>query len=200
MSNDDGELRTMLQHRQHYVVKNKLLYKEIQSLQREASSLQFVLPQKFRKQAITACHNDVGHLGVEMSLDLLKDRFYWPNVASKVESHIRKCERCLKYEAETQRAEFSPIMSTHPMDMVHMDFMMTKSCKPKDNLPGSTKKVISMLVVTEHFTKYAQTFVTPSQTTKVVAQTLWENYFVHYGFPEKLLSDKGANFESSYIL
>ena len=26
-SNDDGERRTMLQHRQHYVVRNKLLYK-----------------------------------------------------------------------------------------------------------------------------------------------------------------------------
>ena len=36
-------------------------------------------------QAITACHNDVRqHLGVEGSLDLLKDRFHWPNMAAKL--------------------------------------------------------------------------------------------------------------------
>ena len=41
--------------------------------------------------------------------------------------------------------------------------------------------------------------MTPSQTAKVVAQTLWDKYFMHYGLPEKTVSDKGQNFESSLI-
>ena len=28
-----------------------------------------------------AYHDDVDHLGLERSLDLLKDQFYWPNLA-----------------------------------------------------------------------------------------------------------------------
>ena len=34
-----------------------------------------MLPQNYRKQAMEACHDDIGHLGLERSLDLLKDRF-----------------------------------------------------------------------------------------------------------------------------
>ena len=33
----------------------------------------------------------------------------------------------------------------------------------------------------------------------MVANTLWECFFSNYGFPEKILSDQGRNFESSLI-
>ena len=42
-------------------------------------------------------------------------------------------------------------------------------------------KDINVLVVTDHFTMYVEAFVTPTQTPKVVAQTLWDKYFIHYG-------------------
>ena len=58
---------------------------------------------------------------------------------------------------------------------------------------------MNILVITDHFTWYAQAFVTPSQTAWVVAQTLWDKFFMHYGFPEKILSDQGHNFESKLI-
>ena len=50
-----------------------------------------------------------------------------------------------------------------------------------------------------HFTKYAQAYVTPKQTALVVAWTLWENFLVHYGWPEKILTDQGKSFENSLI-
>ena len=40
---------------------------------------------------------------------------------------------------------------------------------------------------------------TLSQTAKVVAHTLWDKYFVHYGLPEKILSDQGRHFESNLV-
>ena len=44
-----------------------------------------------------------------------------------------------------------------------------------------------------------QAIVTPSQTAKVKAQTLWDIFFMNYGFPEKILSDQGHNFKSKLI-
>ena len=32
-----------------------------------------------------------------------------------------------------------------------------------------------------------------------MAKTLWDQFFVHYGFPEKILSDQGRNFKSQLI-
>ena len=56
---------------------------------------------------------------------------------------------------------------------------------------------VNILGVTNHFTKYAQAYVTPKQTAPIVTQTLWENLLVHYGWPEKILTDQGKSFENS---
>ena len=61
---------------------------------------------------------------------------------------------------------------------------------------GDTKST-NILVITDHFTKYAEAYVTPKQTTVVVARTLWENFLVHYGWPEKIITYQGKSFENN---
>ena len=58
---------------------------------------------------------------------------------------------------------------------------------------------VNVLVVTDYFTKYVQAYVTPKQTAVIVAKTLWENFLVHYGWPEKILNDQGKSFENNLI-
>ena len=53
--------------------------------------------------------------------------------------------------------------------------------------------------MTDHFTRYAQAYITSNQKASTVAKTLWDQFFVHYGFPEKILSDQGRNFESKLL-
>ena len=53
--------------------------------------------------------------------------------------------------------------------------------------------------MTDHFTRYAQVFVMPNQKASMAAKTLWDKFFVHYRFPEKILSDQGHNFESKLL-
>ena len=57
----------------------------------------------------------------------------------------------------------------------------------------------NILVITDHFTKYAQAFPAQNQTAKTTAKLLFENFFVHFGFPARIHSDQGRNFESSLI-
>ena len=85
----------MLRHRHHFILKNGLLYKKKQFHSCDQQSLQFVLPQKYRHQAMKACHDDIGDLGLERSFDLLKDRFYWVGMSVNIENHIQNCDRCL---------------------------------------------------------------------------------------------------------
>ena len=60
-------------------------------------------------------------------------------------------------------------------------------------------KDVNILIVTNHFMKYAQAFVTTSQQTPAVAKVLWDKFFMYYRIPKKLLSDQGHNFESKLI-
>ena len=84
------------------------------------------------------------------------------------------------------------IETSYPLELVYMDFLTIGSKK------GPTKD-INVLVVTDRFTRYAQGFVTSSQTAKAVAETFYHGYLVHYGWPERIHSDKGGCFESDLI-
>ena len=85
-----------------------------------------------------------------------------------------------------------PILVSYPLELVHLDFL-TLRVKADDN------RSINILVVMDHFTKYAQAYVTPKQTAPVVAQTLWKNFLIHYRWPERILTDQGKSFENSLI-
>ena len=41
----------------------------------DRSTMQLVLPETFRKQALQGCHNDLGHLRIEQTLRSLKRPF-----------------------------------------------------------------------------------------------------------------------------
>ena len=43
------------------------------------------------------------------------------------------------------------------------------------------------LMVTEHFTRFSQVFVTLNQMAATTAKNMWEHYFVYYSIPEKIL-------------
>ena len=77
------------------------------------------------------------------------------------------------------------------MKLVHMDYLTIETGKANNN--------VNILVVTDHSTRYAQAFITLTQTARVVAQTLCNKFFMHNSLPEKMLSYHGRNFESSLI-
>ena len=83
-----------------------------------------------------------------------------------------------------------PILVSYPMELIHLDFL-TLGGKARD------AKSTNILVITDHFTKYAQAYITPKQTAIVVAHTLWENFLVYYGWSEKIITDQGKSFENN---
>jgi transposase InsO family protein len=66
-------------------------------------------------------------------------------------------------------------------------------------LEPSKGKQQNILIITDHFTRYAQAIPTRNQTARTTAEVLFNICIVHYGIPERLYSDQGANFESKVI-
>ena len=63
----------------------------------------------------------------------------------------------------------------------------------------SKGNIENVLVITDHFTRYALAYSSKTQTAQATARILWDNFICHYGFPEKFISDQGRNFESDLI-
>ena len=136
----------------------------------------------------------MGHLGIERTTSLLKDWFYSLTMIEDIEHHIKSCPRCLRFKTQPEKAELNPIIATRPLELVHIDYL---SIEPPAN--SKSDKDINILIITDHYTRYAQAHITSSQEAPVVAKTLWDHFFVHYGFLKKILSDQGCNFESLLI-
>lgn len=133
----------------------------------------------------------MGHMGIERTLDLARTRFYWPTMAANVEHKIRTCGRCVRRKALPEKAApLVNIQTSHPLELICMDFL-----SPEPNT-SNTKDV---LVLTDHFTKFALAFPTPNQKARTVAKCLWENFIIYYLIPEPLHTDQGPDFESKLI-
>ena len=91
--------------------------------------MQLILPTTFKIQAPKGCHDDLGHLGIERTLDLMRDQFYWPSMTEDAIRHISQCDRCLQFKASSNRAPMKNVNSTYPMELVHMDYLMNEANK-----------------------------------------------------------------------
>ena len=194
ISGFSDESKRLFRNRSHLLFHCELLYRKVFDGQLQENKFQFILPKPYWKQSMEACHNNMGHLGIERTTSLMKDCFYWPSMIEDVELHIRSCPHCLRFKTWSEKVELNPIITTRPMELVHIDYLTIEA--PENS---RSSKDINILVITDHFTRYAQAHITSSQKAHVVAKTLWEHFFVHYGFPEKILSVQGRNFESVLI-
>ena len=80
-------------------------------------------------------------------------------------------------------------------ELVHLDYTSIESTMEL-NKPPVVKNVLMM---TDHFTRYALAVVMEDQTAKTVMKVFYEHFIAVFGAPTKLLSDRGANFTSALV-
>ena len=107
----------------------------------------------------------------------------------------RVCTHCLQYEGNLPKAPLHPLVSSTPLDLLHIDFTSIKMTIELNRLP----RVVNVLVFQDHFTKHIMVYMTPDQTDKTVIKYLYQGYISVFGAVARFLSDCGSNFISSII-
>ena len=114
-------------------------------------------------RVLNGCHSQVGHQEIVRTLSLLRERFYWPDMHKEVTLYVNKCQSCLKRKATPDVAPLQPIIVNQ---LVHMDFL---------SIEPSKGNVENVLVISDHFTRYAQAYPSKTQTVQATAEMLCEN-------------------------
>ena len=189
---DSTELKSFLRNKRCLKLVKDVLYRKSYSDNSTTKKTlwQLVVPKHFRERALFGCHDDVGHQGILRTLSLLRERFYWPGMQEEATQYVMHCSRCLRRKTPPQVAPLQPILVTQPLELVHMDYL---------SLEPSKGNIENVLVITDHFTRYALAYPSKTQTAQATARILWDNFICHYGFPERFISDQGRNFESDLI-
>ena len=87
---------------------------------------------------------------------------------------FEKWHQCIIFKVKQQGAPLENIVATHPLELVYIDYLCLEPRK---------WKVEKVLVVTDHFTQYAQAYVTQSQTPQVMTKVLWDHFIIHNSLP-----------------
>ena len=181
--------RALFQTADRLRINDGKLYRETEIEERIVKQL--VLPECYKSDVLKMLHNQIGHPGRDRTLSLLRDRFYWPRMYQDVENWIGNCSRCIRRKhPDNKRVPLVNIRTSQPLELVCIDFLTLESSK------GGFQHI---LVITDHFTRFAQAIPTRNMTAKTTADALLNGFIVHYGIPKKIHSDQGANFESRLI-
>uniref|UniRef100_A0AAQ4QA44 Gypsy retrotransposon integrase-like protein 1 n=1 Tax=Gasterosteus aculeatus aculeatus TaxID=481459 RepID=A0AAQ4QA44_GASAC len=186
------EALRLLRHWEKLTLNMGVLYRVSKDVVTKRKTFQYVVPSALKEKVLKGVHDEAGHQGQRRTLYLTRQRFYWQGMETDVVQYVRGCSRCVvsKSPEPEARAPLESVSTSRPLELVCVDFWSAED---------SSNRSLDVLVVTDHFTKLAQAYLCPNQSAKAVAQQLWNNFFCVYGFPERVHSDQGANFESSLI-
>lgn len=153
---------------------------------------QIVAPAGERVHIWKLYHDQAGHWGAEKTTALIHARFYWPNLTRDITNWCATCQTCALRKAPTvaKLAPLVPIRTSAPLELLSIDYLTIGH--PED--PHH-----NVLVMVDHFTKYAWASSTRDQTAATTAKALWQKVIQPFGSPRRLLSDQGANFESQLM-
>jgi transposase InsO family protein len=151
--------------------------------------VQVILPSSCRDHVFTCLHNDLGHPGRDKTLSLIKQRFFWPGMDADISRRLLGCRRCLCRKAQGLKAPLVPVVTSQPLELVCVDFLLVEPSHGYEHL----------LVMVDHFTKFACVVPTRNELARTTAKALFENFINVYGYPRAIHSDQGRNFESAVI-
>ena len=171
--------------------RSNLFFDKDQILRRRGagSCEQIVLPLKHREMILKALHTDMGHLGAERVTQLARQRVYWPRMQADIKEFTQKRCRCNAQRKIRQEAvaPLTSIYSSMPMEIVAIDFL---------HLETSSTGCEYILLLVDHFTRYAQAYPTKNKSALTAAKNLFNDFVLRFGLPARILHDQGREFDN----
>jgi transposase InsO family protein len=177
---------------------SKLLLRERKNLffndqeilcRRAAWGDQIVLPLKHREMIFKTLHTDMGHLGADRVMQLARQRVYWPKMQSDIEIFTQQRCRCVA-QRKSRREAVAPLISiysSYPMELVAIDYL---------HLEKSSTGCEYILLIVDHFSRYAQAYATKNKSALTAAKCLFNDFILRFGIPNRILHDQGREFEN----
>ena len=144
-----------------------------------------------RDSLLQQVHNNMGHPGIEKTVELVMKDYYWPNITRKVKDYVSKCDLCVQCK-DRQGMSKQPMKCTQtfrPFERIGIDI-----CGPFSKTKYGHSYI---LVIVDYFSKFCALVPLKSMLSKEIAFKLWRHWLSVFGMPESIMSDHASNFQSN---
>ncbi|GFX73984.1 hypothetical protein TNCV_2954672 [Trichonephila clavipes] len=134
--------------------------------------------------------HDKGHFSVKRTLEHIKNKYFIPQLQSKIEKYISNCVTCILKNKKSGKQEgfLHPLVKDDiPLNTYHIDHL--------GPLATSSKNYKFILAVIDSFTKFVWLYPTKTTSTSEVIKKL-DIQKTTFGNPRFLITDRGTTFTS----
>jgi len=132
------------------------------------------------------------HFGLNNTIDILKEHFYWPQMGSDVHRVISACSICHKAKSQFHQGLYTPLpVPLQPWDDVSMDFIVA--------LPRTQKGKDAIMVVVDRFSTTSH-FVPCYKTNDAsyIAELYFKKIIKLHGVPKTIVFNRDSKFLSHF--
>lgn len=133
-----------------------------------------------------------GHPGIEKTVHVVQERFYWKNMVRRITQYIKTCQACQRSKGRTGKTPgyLRPLeVPTARWESIGMDFVT--------DLPENEAGNDAVLVIADRLTKRAHFIETNTSISAEEFAGVFVNHYVRYhGIPRDITSDRDTKFTS----
>ncbi|VDI78715.1 Hypothetical predicted protein [Mytilus galloprovincialis] len=185
-------LRSLWNQWNNLELRDGLIYRRFEDPATKIVKMQAIIPLSERKKVLQFSHDDKcsAHLGIHKTLAKIRQSYYWPGLQNDVRTYINGCDKCAKRKSpqKSKRAPMALVEANGPMERIATDIL--------GELPETESGNKYILVVSDYYTKWTESFAMPNMEAKTVAKIIVEEVIVRFGVPHWIHSDQGRQFES----